>query len=119
MATSLSHRGVRNAYVTITDDDTEILVDAVSGYRIVVLSVAVNFAATPDTLTFSSDPDPGGTPDPTAVYGPFLGDGSATLCLPESQRGYFATVAGEALVATTGGSASGSTVVAVTYELAR
>lgn len=111
--------GVRNAYVTITDDDTEVVVPAVAGHRIIVLSVVVNFAATPDTVTFSSDPDPDGTPDPSAVYAGLLGDGSESLCFPESKRGYFATAPGEALVATTGSSASGSTVVAVTYELAR
>lgn len=90
-------RTFANVAASATDSS---LVTARTGQKVRVQGVAVSCGATPSTVTFNSKP---------------AGAGSAISCafnnsvaLPENPNGWFETIAGEGLTATTGaGSTSG------------
>lgn len=111
-ATSLTSRGRRNAWDAIAASaDDSILVAAVTGMRIVVTSVVLNHGdTTASSVTFLSKGSGAGT----AIYPPLKGPANGGFIIGENDKGWFGTVAGEALAVDTG---TGSTTsVSVTYE---
>lgn len=86
------------------------VVAAVSGKRIRVVALVAQCAATATTITFNSKPAGAGT----AISSAFANGINGALVLGFNPAGWFETVAGEGLTATTGsGSATGVTVVYV------
>lgn len=98
----------KNQVVAASGTDTAIIA-AVAGKKIRVLSVDLDCAATATIFTFNSKPAGAGA----AIAGPFNEAVSEGKSLGYNPHGWFETVAGEGLSATTG---SGSnTTVQLTY----
>lgn len=113
MATSLIGGGVRNAYEVIgASDDDEVIVDAVAGYKIRVRSFIINHGdTTPSAVTFLSKGGGAGT----GIAPPFKAPANGGFVVSDNEKGWFETLAGEALAADTG--AGSDTSILVTYDL--
>lgn len=99
---------------TVAASQTDsVLIAAVAGKKIRVLSIALVVAGTATTSTFGSKAGAGAT---TAISPAFSPAANGSLVLPFSPTGWMETLSGEGLVVTTGaGSASVYQIVYVTY----
>ena len=112
-ATSLTDRGLRNAYDTIAASSTDsVLVSAATGKKITVLSVVINQGdTTPSDVTFNSK----GAGSGTAISPALKAAANGGFVIPFNPRGWFETNSGEGLTVSTG--AGSNTAIIVTYEL--
>jgi hypothetical protein len=112
-ATSLSGKGVHNAYDSVAASATDsVLVAAAAGKKIRVLSFVINQGdTTPSTVTFNSKGAGAGTAISPALKGPANGG----FVAPNNPTGWFETIAGEGLTVTTG--AGSTSAIVVVYEL--
>ena len=101
--------GVKFAFANIAASTTDgVVVAAVSGKKIRVLALAGQCGATATNITFNSKPGGAGT----AKSMLFANGANGGAVLPFNPEGWFETVSGEGLSATTGaGSATGVQVV--------
>lgn len=114
-AQSLIGRGGRNAWDSIAAGTTDsALVDAVAGEKIRILGVVINHGdTTPSSVTFNSKSGSAGT----AISPPLKTVANGGWVIPYSKQGWFETLSGEGLSASTG---TGSTTgVIVIYERAK
>ena len=112
-ASSLTASGRDNAYDNIAASTTDsILVAAVAGRKIRVLSIVINEGdTTPSSVTFNTKPAGSGT----SIYPVLKAAANGGFVIPENPFGWFETGVGEGLSVTTG--AGSATSVAVTYAL--
>ena len=110
-ASSLTSRGVKNAYDSIAASTTDSsLVAAVTGKKIRVHAVFTNNSGTVGTLLFES-----GTATAITPTMDVAADGGGAV-MPFNPVGWFETAAGEALTATTAAGA-GTTGIIVVYSV--
>lgn len=112
-ATSMRGRGALNAFDSIAASATDsVLVAAGSATsKIRVRAVVINQGdTTPSSVTFNSKPAGSGT----SIFPAIKAAANGGFVLPDSDRGWFETNAGEGLSVTTG--AGSTTAVGVVYE---
>ena len=112
-ASSLAASGRDNAWDSIAASTTDsILVAAVAGRKIRVLSVIINQGdTTPSSVQFNSKPAGSGT----SIFAPLKAAANGGFVIPENSGGWFETNVGDGLSVTTG--AGSTTSVAVTYTV--
>lgn len=114
MAQSLDGaKGAKNAYASVAASQTDSsLVSAVTGNKIRVLSFIINQGdTTASAVTFNSKPAGAGA----AVFPALKAAANGGFVAPYNPHGWFETLKGEGLTATTG--AGSTTAIAVVYEL--
>lgn len=111
-AQSLIGRGGRNAWDSIAQSQTDsVLVAAVAGSKLRVTAVLLNHGdTTASSVTFNSKGAGAGTAISPALKGPANGG----FVVPWTKDGWFETLVGEGLTASTGGGST--TGVIVKYE---
>jgi hypothetical protein len=104
--------GRRNAWLAVAAGDTdEVVVAAVAGHKIRVLSVLINHGdTTASAVTFTSKGSGAGT----AISPPLKGPANGGFVVPHNQYGWFESLSGEGLSVTTGAGSETSLVISYT-----
>lgn len=108
----LSTLGVANTKANIAASQTDAaIITAISGRNIRVLGVVCQAGGTATTVVFNTKPAGAGT----AISMTFQNGANGGVTLPFNPAGWFETVAGEGLTATTG--AGSTTGIQVVYSI--
>lgn len=101
---------IKSALANIAASQTDAsVVAAVSGKRLIVVSLACQAGATATNVTFNTKPSGAGT----AISPQFQNGANGGVVLPYNKQGWFRTNSGEGLAATTG--AGSTTGILVNY----